>query len=129
MTYNNIFANHILISCFVIVFFCTSKAYRLQLNMVESTCNIKVTNYKDKTSKKFIIPKSKTTILDGVNTNGPYIPYSCQAGQCSSCMGKILKGSVDQSGQTYLNQKGFIYFIKIEITSEILTSINPSFFI
>lgn len=68
--------------------------------------------YNKKKGFDIIIPVEETvSILEAAEEAGIELPFSCRSGSCSSCVGKVEAGDIDQSEQNFLDDdqmaKGF----------------------
>ncbi|SRR5579883_2311368 len=68
-----------------------------------TTYQIKLQNEAEGIDQTVAVPEDQY-ILETAENEGMELPYSCRQGVCSTCTGKLVSGSVDQSEQSYLDE-------------------------
>ncbi|WP_066380233.1 MULTISPECIES: 2Fe-2S iron-sulfur cluster-binding protein [unclassified Anabaena] len=69
-----------------------------------ATYQVRLINKKENLDTTIEVDEN-TTIVDGAADNGIELPVSCYSGSCSSCVGKVVEGEVDQSEQKFLDDE------------------------
>lgn len=67
-----------------------------------TTYKIRLTNEAKGIDQVVDVPED-AYILETAEEKGMELPYSCRQGVCSTCTGKLVEGSVDQSEGSYLD--------------------------
>jgi ferredoxin len=89
--------------------------------MNAKTFSVKLVNQAKQLQETIQVP-SDEYILDIAQEEGIDLPYSCRAGSCFDCLGKVVDGQVEQSSQAL----GFLRPDEIKAGYVLLCSCSPA---